>query len=264
MSLFLLLSIFISAALNSPAAYADLDCQVALNYGLVVNKQQIRVLDESRTLYQINDNKQLIVQGEWLRLNSRQAADLQELSTGIHKVVPKMVLLANEGVELAIDTVEHVYLGLVGKDHKSQEKLQSSLKRVKMRVKEKFIHASDHFYMGSGSVENVDDRVDKELEEQIEQAMATSLGGILSAIGSLVASEQTTDEKIDEIAQQLETMGEEIVQSVPPKAHSMQQKAGWFCNKFKELDRVEERLRQSIPALKPYNVFATGEQVRSD
>jgi hypothetical protein len=264
MRLFLLLSILIGVALDSSAAYADLDCQVALNYGLVVNKHQIRVLDESQTLYQINDAKQLMVQGEWIALNSQQSADLQELSSGIHQVVPKMILLANEGVDLAIETVEHVYSGLVGKDHKSQEKLHSSLKRVKMRVKEKFIHASDNFYMGSGSIENVDELVDKELEEQIEQAMATSLGGILSAIGGLVASDQSTEDKMDEIARQLETMGEQIEQNVAPKAHSMKQKAEWFCNKFKELDKVEERLRDSIPALKPYDVLVTGEQLSSD
>ena len=255
MRLFLLLSIFISTALKSSAAYADLDCQIALNYGLVVNKQQIRVLDEGRTLYQINDDKQLIVQGEWLVLNSQQGADLHKLSVGIHRLVPKMILLANEGVELAIDTVEHVYSGLVGKDHKSQENLHSSLKRVKMRVKEKFIHASDNFYMGSGSLENVDDLVDKELEEQIEQAMATSLGGILSAIGGLAAGDQNRDEKMDKLVGQLETMGEEIERNVAPRAHSMGQKAEWFCNKFKELDRIEEGLRQSIPALKPYDVL---------
>jgi hypothetical protein len=259
MRLLWLLNILFSAASISTAAYADLDCQVSLNYGLVVNKQQIRVLDHSQTLYQINDDKQLIVQGEWLDLSPQQSADLQTLSSGIHQVVPKMILLANEGVELAIDTVQHVYSGLVGKDHKSQQKLHSSLKRVKMRVKEKFIHANDNFYMGSGSLENVDELVDKELEEQIEEAMATSLGGILSAIGGLVASEQSTEDKMGEIAQKLETMGEEIEQNVAPQVRSMKQKAEWFCNKFKALDKVEERLRESIPALKPYDVLVTGE-----
>lgn len=251
--------VFLLTLLITCSAQADLNCEIALNYGVVVNENQIRVIDESYTVYQINGEEQLLVAGEWLELNGSQQRDLKQLSQGIHYVVPKMILLANEGVELAIETVEHVYSGLVGKDHKSQEKLQSSLDRVKARIKKKFIHASDNFYMGPGSLENVDDLVDRELEEQIEQAMSTSLGGILSAIGGLVASDQSTEDKIDEIARQLETMGEEIEQNVAPKAHSMKQKAEWFCNKFKELDAVEERLRESIPELKPYNVLVTGE-----
>ena len=253
MRLLFLFTLFISAI-----AKADLDCELTLNYGVVVNETQIRVINESRTLYQINNDNQLIVAGNWLELDETQQKDLEELSKGIHYVVPKMILLANEGVNLAIDTVDHVYTGLVGKDHDSYEKLQSSLKRVKMRVKEKFIHANDNFYMGPGSLESVDDLVDRELEEQIEEAMSTSLGGILSAIGGLVTSDQDTEDKIEELARKLEIMGDKIERNTAPRVQSLKSKAEWFCNKFKELDRVEERLRESIVELHAYNVLETG------
>ena len=259
MRLVLFKNLLISLALMSASAHADFNCEIELNYGVVVNKDQIRVINKSGTLYQINQGKQLIVDGEWLELNDQQQHDLEELAHGIHKVVPKMILLANEGVELAVETVKQVYSGLVGKDHDSHGKLESSLKRVKMRVKEKFIHASDNFYMGPGTLENVDELVDRELEEQIEEAMSTSLGGILSAIGGLVANDESTEQKVEELARQLETIGEEIEQNVAPKAHSLKRKAVWFCNKFKELDGVEERLRESVPQLKPYNVLIAGD-----
>ena len=248
---FLLLCFFCHSAL------ADLDCEVALNFGLVVNQQQIRVIDDSRTVYQINGDSQLIVGGNWIELSDpQQQQNLAELANGLH--LPKMILLANEGVELAVDTVEHVYSGLMGKDHKSQEKLQASLERVQKSVREKFIHANDTYYMGPGRLENVDDFVDRELEEQIEQVMSTSVGGILSAIGGLVASEQTTEQKVDELAQKLEDVGAAIEQNVAPKAQSLKQKAEWFCQKFKALDKVEENLRASVPELKPYDILDTG------
>ena len=112
--------------------------------------------------------------------------------------------------------------------------------------------------MGPGRLENVDDFVDRELEEQIEQVMSTSVGGILSAIGGLVASEQTTEQKVDELAQKLEDVGAAIEQNVAPKAQSLKQKAEWFCQKFKALDKVEENLRASVPELKPYDILDTG------
>ncbi|MGO4891425.1 YggN family protein [Flavobacterium sp. W21_SRS_FM6] len=240
------------------SAYADLDCEVALNFGLVINQQQIRVIDNSRTVYQINGDSQLMVGGHWIELHDEhQQQNLAELAKGLHLVVPKMILLANEGVELAVDTVEQVYSGLMGKDHKSQQKLQASLERVQKSVREKFIHANDTYYMGPGRLENVDDFVDRELEEQIEHVMSTSVGGILSAIGGLVASEQNTEQKVDELAQKLEDVGNVIERNVVPKAQSLKQKAEWFCNKFKELDRVEENLRQNVPELKAYNILNT-------
>ena len=244
--------------LLSPTVYAEKDCEVSLNYGVVVTEQQIRVIGHGgRAVYQINYPAQLIVKGEWIDLNEQQERELTELSSGIHQVVPKMILLANEGVELAVETIEQVYGGLV-KDDKSQKKLQKSLERVQMSVKEKFIRANDNFYMGPGSLEQVNDLVDRELEEQLEEAISTSVGGILSAIGGLVANGEGSEEKIDIIAKQLENMGEDIGQTVGPKAETLKLKAQWFCNRFKELDKAEDRLRASIKELEPYNVLLTG------
>jgi hypothetical protein len=244
--------------LLSSTVDAGNDCEVSLNYGVVVTDNQIRVLGHGgRAVYQINHPSQLIVQGEWIDLDDQQEIDLTEFSAGIHQVVPKMILLANEGVELAVETIEQVYGGLV-KDDKSQKKLQKSLERVQIRVKEKFIRASDNFYMGPGRLEQVDDLVDRELEEQLEEAMSTSVGGILSAIGGLVANGEGSEEKIAAIAKHLETMGEEISQTVGPKAKTLKHKAQWFCNRFKELDKAEDKLRASIKELKSYNVLITG------
>lgn len=240
------------------SAQADFNCEVALQYGLVINDKQIRVIDHSRTVYQINGDSQLMVGGNWVVLpQEEQQKRLAELSDGLHMVVPKMILLANEGVELAVETVEQVYSGLMGKDHKSQEKLQASLERVQKSVREKFIHANNTYYMGPGRLENVDDFVDRELEEQIEQAMNTSVGGILSAIGGLVTSEQSTEQKVEELASKLEIMGAEIEQNVAPRAQTLKDKAKWFCKKFKALDKVEEELRRSVPELQPYDILAT-------
>ncbi|WP_339769163.1 YggN family protein [uncultured Paraglaciecola sp.] len=238
---------------------AEYKCDVELNYGLVVTTNQIRVIDNSRTVYQINNDDQLIVKGQWVALSPKQQRELKELADGVHHVVPKMILLASEGVELAIETVEHVYLGLVGDEHDSYEKLRSSLARVQSRVKEKFIHAGSNFYMGPGTLENVDDLVDRELEEQIEEAMNTSLGGILSAIGGLVSESTSTEEKIAKLAEKIDSIGNSVDEVITSKGQTLQQKAHWFCNEFNRLDRVENRLRRDIPELAQYDVVSSSQ-----
>ena len=244
------------------SAQAELKCDVDLNFGLVVNDRHIRVLDESRTVYQINDTTQLIVHGEWLELNPSQQARLQALAEGLHYVVPKMIVLASEGVDLAIETVEHVYVGLVGQDHKTYEKIQSSLQRVKRRIRERFIHASNNYYIGPGSLENVDELVDAELEEQIEAAINTSLGGVLSAIGGLVSNDEGTEQRMQALSERLEIVGQEIERQVGPKADSLRHKARWFCNKMHHLNEIEDSLRSSVPELKKYNVILTADNMK--
>jgi hypothetical protein len=73
-----------------------------------------------------------------------------------------------------------------------------------------------------------------------------------------VANGEGSEEKIADIAKQLENMGDDLGQTVAPKAETLKLKAQWFCNKFKELDKAEDRLRASIKELKPYNVLLTG------
>lgn len=249
--------LFITLALSMPLQ-ADLKCNVDLKYGLIVNDRQIRVIDESRTLYQINGTKQLIVMGDIVELNESQQRELESISKGYHYVVPKMIILATDGVELAVETVEHVYQGLVGTDHQSYDKLRSSLERVQRRIREKFIHANENYYIGPGRLENVNDLVDREIEEQIEAAITTSVGGVLSAIGGLTdGGSEETEQRMDDLSQRLELVGQELERQVGSKAETLRKKAYWFCNKMHHLDTIEESLRASVPQLKDIDVIIT-------
>ena len=66
---------------------ADYKCDVELNYGLVVTSDQIRIINDSRTVYQINNDDQLIVQGQWIELSVQQQAELKELAEGVPAVI---------------------------------------------------------------------------------------------------------------------------------------------------------------------------------
>lgn len=239
---------------------AAFKCEADLQYGLAVNDRYIRVIHSSRTLYQINQSNQLIVRGEWIELPEEQQALLQELADGLYYAVPKVVLLASEGVDLAIGAVDHVYVGLVGSDHESYQRLQKALWRVKQKVKTKFIRASDNYYIGPRSLENVDELMDNQLESQIEEALTTSVGGILSAIGGLPAQgDENLEKRMEMLSAKLENMGAEIEKHIAPQANSLRLKAEWFCNEIKRLDGVEEELRRTVPALAPYDLIITGQ-----
>lgn len=240
-------------------ANAEFTCDIDLEYGLITSDSQLRVVTpESLTLVQINDQSQLFIEGRWQKLTPEQEALLRDYARGLHYVVPKMIVLATEGVDLAADTIEHVYLGLVGSDHESYERLSRAMKRVKMRVKDKFRHASNHYFIGPGSMESVDDFVDSGIEAELEEAITTSVGGILSAIGGInVNSPDVDSERVAAITRQLEVMGEQLSHEVGPKANSLKEKAQWFCNKLKRLDDDEEQLRAQVPAFRPYDIIVS-------
>lgn len=253
-TIFVLLSSWFFTATK---AYGEFTCDIDLAYGIVVNKAQLRVLDESRTILQINKRNQLFVGGRHVKLKDEQQRMLNEYASGLHYVVPKMIVIATEGVDLAAETIEHVYLGLVGSDHDSYKKLHGAMKRVRSRVKEKYRFASGHYFIGPGSLESVDEFVDSEIEAQLEEAITTSVGGILSAVGGVDTNRGDNDDKVAEITRQLEAMGEQLERDVAPRANTLRKKAEWYCRKLEKLNKVEEALRKTVPELKPYNIITS-------
>lgn len=240
-------------------AFADLDCRVDLQYGFIVNEHHIRVVHESVTRYQINGDDQLIVGGEWIPLSEQQKQDIKALSDNVHEVMPKMILLAVDGVELAIDTVQQVYTGLVGTDHSSYHRIHKALKRVKKKVTKKFVHSDSNYYIGPGSLENVEEFVDQELEEELEQAINTSVGGILSAIAGLsTGGDMNMEQRITELSERLEAMDEHFESKIEPKADTLRKKARWFCERMESINEIEDRLRASIPQLQPFDAIVVG------
>jgi len=240
--------------------HAELDCRVDLQYGFIVNENRIRVVHESVTRYQINGDDQLIVGGQWIQLNDQQKQDIKTLSDNVHEVMPKMILLAVDGVELAIDTVQQVYTGLVGTDHSSYRRIHRALKRVKKKVNKKFVHSDSNYYIGPGSLENVEEFVDQELEEELEQAINTSVGGILSAIAGLSAgNDLDMEERINALSERLEAMDEHFESNIEPQAETLRKKARWFCERMESINEIEERLRASIPQLQPFDAIVVGE-----
>ena len=253
-----LLTCLISLVLLSSAtdAYADVKkCKIDFNYGLVVNKNHIRVVEESRTVAQINYRKQLFIGGNIVDLDTTQRKQLRQYADGLHYVVPKMVVLASEGVDLAIDTVDEVYMGIVGAKHESYEKLNETMMRARNEIRDKFRFASDHYFIAPGSLEQVDDFVDQQIEEQLGEAISTSLGGILTAISGLRSADRITEERMQALSRRLEAMSVQLEQEVENRAETLRDKAQRYCLKIEELNRVEETLRQSVRSFKPFDVI---------
>lgn len=218
---------------------AEFLCSIDFEYGLVVSETQIRFLQKSQTLQQINEQSDLFILGRQQSLTAEQQVLLQEYSATLHDIVPQMIMLATEGADIAIDAIDRVYKGFVGKDNESYERMRDTMQKTKMKIKDKFRHASGHYFIAPGSLESVDEFVDAELEAEMEDAISASVGGVLSAIGG-----------VDDPA----TMVNEDPQG---PTVSLKTKAQQFCSQLHLLDVLEEQLRSSSPQLDMLDVIVS-------
>ncbi|MBR9794098.1 MAG: YggN family protein [Gammaproteobacteria bacterium] len=237
------------AGFSAPAA-AHYSCDVDLNYGVVVNDDQLRVLKEYLTLYQINHKQQLFVAGEWLTLDDSQAMLVTDYAKGLHSVVPQVTLLATTGIDLATDTVQQMFLSLLGSDHDSYEKLNTAMDKMKTRVRKKFRYARSHYYLGPSSSEGLDELAEADLMVPLSQTLTTSVGSILTTLGAMDSDKLAVDRtEMAVINQRIAHYAATSDGDGPPVDTTLPQKARWYCDYFKKLDALEKQMQTTIPQL---------------
>lgn len=252
---FWLLVISVVSSAFQPA-YAHYACDVDLNYGVVVNDNQLRVLKKYQTLYQINDQQQLFVAGHWLKLTPAQAGLVQEYAEGLHALVPQVTLLATIGIDLATDTVQQMYESLVGSDHDSYERLNVAIDKIKHRVRKKFRYARANYYIGPSSSNLSDEFEDDDFGLPISTTLTTSAGAILTSLGSMDSDKLAIDKQaMDNINQQLARYALKTGVDGPPAQSTLAQKARWYCDYFARLDAMEAELQMTIPEMAQLNLI---------
>ena len=208
---------------------ADYACSFDLRLGVVTGNGQVRVLDASRTLFQVNSGTQLFVGGRLAKLDAKQRILLNDYATGLQVVVPELTLLAKEGVSLVTDNIARIYSGLVGQNNDSIDDLYASMKKVKYRVKEKFGHSKEYYFINPGKLE-MNEEANTSIQAQLESGFS-NVSGILTALGTFDASEDSEDE------------------------FKLRKRARITCNKLKHINKLETALHKEVPQLKKLDVI---------
>lgn len=237
-------------------AYAHYACDVDLNHGVVVNDNQLRVLKKYQTLYQINDQHQLFVSGDWLKLSSPQAELVQSYAEGLHALVPQVTLLATIGIDLATERVQQMYQSLVGSDHDSYERLNLAIDKIKQRVRKKFRYARANYYIGPSSGHLADEFDDDDLGLPISTTLTTSAGAILTSLGGMDSDKFSIDKQaMDDINQRLARYALKTGVDGPPAQSTLAEKARWYCDYFAKLDDLESQIQRTVPEMAQLNLI---------
>ncbi|MBO1254183.1 DUF2884 family protein [Alteromonas sp. 5E99-2] len=222
-------SLLLAGLLGFPAS-ADFSCDYDLRRGVVVGNDTVRILDESRTRYQINQAKQLFADGRLINLTTNQQSLIFRYSNGLTAVTPEITLLAKDGLGLITDNITRIYSGLVGGDIEGLNQLQSAMKNVKNSVREKYGFNGEYYFINPGQLE-MNEGVDASLREQITSGFS-NVSAILTAIGTFnVSAEGNEDEFM------------------------LKKRAKSTCAELEELNSIETKLQNEIPALKKLNVI---------
>ncbi|MBU2926423.1 DUF2884 family protein [Colwellia sp. 1_MG-2023] len=234
-------------------------CSVNFNYGVIIDPNHIRIIDRSRTIVQINDEKQLFVEGREIALTNEQVALIQKFSLGIRAQVPEIVSIAIEGVDIGLKAVNKAIASLTGENSASQQKIQARFDELKWRVRTRFNQSANNYYIAPQDFADFDDIFTGEFEQEIEEIISDSIGTILLAVGEAMISDNSDDngseQRLSTFDNRMDTMGKDLELEISAGATALKNKAEQFCFKLTELAEIEKKIHHSIHPLKNFNLI---------
>ncbi|MFT5635050.1 MAG: hypothetical protein ACI89T_000481 [Cognaticolwellia sp.] len=234
-------------------------CDINFNYGVIIDPDHLRIISQGQTYVQINGQHQLFVNGREIALNNEQKKQLSEYSNGIRSQVPAIVSIAIEGVELGLKAVNKVISSLTGENSASHQQFQEKFDEMKWRLRTRFNHSDDSYYIAPQDFDDFDEIFAGEFEKEIETIVTNSVGTILVAVGEAMThrEEQSTEQRVETFDQRIETMGNDIKIDISNQANALENKAEIICANLVKLDQIENKLQLEIPALAQFNLIVT-------
>jgi hypothetical protein len=247
--------------LPSTSLYAHDNCDIELDAGLTLNETTLEFFNDSgitdndkKVLYKIYNDQTLIVGGQEVELNDQQQVLVTQYATSIRAMVPKVRKIAIEGVDLALEGVNLAFNELLGEGNNVGAELTQELSSLRDEVATRFT-----VEQGITIDENGEEILGKEFEQRIEsvveKAVMNSMGSLLIAMGQkMLLSDDNSDGNTFET--KMESFGERMENEMEARAEKIEYKADALCLAAVDIDRLEEELKFSIPALKNINVIS--------
>jgi len=243
------------------SAYAT-KCNMSFQYGVVVDPLHVRVLKEELTYIQITNNSQLFISGREITLTDEQYVLLKAYSKALRKHVPEIVSIAIEGVDVGLHAVNKSIGGLVGKDTESHRLFQKRFNEMQWNLRNRFNKSEQSYYIAPQNFNDFDEIFSGEFEKEIEHIITQSLGSILMAVGDSMVTH--TDEKKDHkkinVNKEMSNLEKEFLSQLTTQTHKLDLKAKEFCINLKQLDKLENNVRSSIPKLNQLDLIQHSQQ----
>lgn len=243
-----------STLLFMTPAFAQ-QCDINLNYGVIIDPTHVRIIDKGKTYIQVNGNHQLFIKGSEIPLSDVQKQLIREYFSGIREQIPEIVSIAIESVDVGLKVLNNVIAGITGENSSSHQKLQKQFDELQWRIRTRFNHSDNSFYIAPQDFDNFDDVLAGEFEEEIEAIITESIGTIVSTVGNALNSHdrESREQRPNTLVQNMGNISKDL--KLNSKISTIESKVSVFCQQLKNLNTIEQKLNENIIKLKSFNLI---------
>jgi len=232
-------------------------CDINLNYGVVINNDHIRILDSGKTYLQINGSQQLFVSGKEIPLSNEQASLISDFSSGIRTDVPKIVSIAIKGIDISLKAGNQIIAGLTGQNSAAHQNFQKHLEEFQWSLLKRYNQSDDSFYLAPQNLKNFGELFAGEFEQEIENILLESLEPSMSTIYDASSNSDIINNKqdLDTLKNKIENINENLGFTITSTIKKISSKTSIICQNIHALNEIENTLNKEIVELKQFNLI---------
>ncbi len=241
---------------NFSASMSNNDCSIDLHNGVTVTPKFVKVFDRHDTLFQIEKNGAMSVDGKSVDLTASQQKIAADYANGLRDVVPQAVDIAVNAMEIATVGVNTAFTALFGENSDIEYKVNQIIEKTKDEINENINHSGDEYTIGPNSFDNLEDAFDEDFEKEIEKVAMSSMGSIFSLLGDAMSSgEGDFEQRMEAFGEKMEKMGEKLETTMEAHGEKLEEQAEALCMQLKEVDELETQLQQQVPQFAKYELL---------
>lgn len=240
--------------LTAGAAVAHDSCNLELDAGLRISEDSIEFYAADKPSYKIVADRQLVVNGQNLKLTPEQQDAVTRYAEAIRAAVPEVHSMALGGIDLAIEAITLTFDNLLGEKNQVSAQLTTELNNAKSDVNRYF--TSGRPISLNRANEDTPDFLGKQFETRIERIVETSvqnsIGSIMIAVGKEILASGGNMQAFED---RMNKFGEQMELQMNAKAAGLEGQGRKLCGTMQLVDAYEEELKLAVPAVQTFNLF---------
>lgn len=241
---------------NYSASMSNDECSIDLHNGVTVTPKFVKVFDSNDTLFRIEKNGAMSVDGKSVKLTSTQQKISADYANGLRDVVPQAVDIAVNAMEIATVGVNTAFTALFGENSDIEYKVNQIIEKTKDEINANINHSGDEYTIAPNSFDNLENAFDEDFEKEIEKVAMSSMGSIFSLLGEAMSNGNGDfEQRMEAFGEKMEKMGEDLETTMEAQGEKLEEQAEALCMQLKEVDELETQLQQQVPQFAKYELL---------
>lgn len=212
------------------------ECRFSTDFDIDINDTSVVFEKEAGDKIEFK-GKELLINGESIKLTPAQTDASLSLQDGARSMVPKIAKIAVEGAELGIKASTMVLGALFGNDPDMHKDLIKPIEKISETVQKNISKTK----MNTAELEKVfEEAFDEEFEQMIETAASKYSGKIVGNVLSAVFSGDS--EELKDFEFRMENLERDIEKYVEANAKDLEKQAESLCTEIAVLEKFDTLL----------------------